>query len=257
MKLDIDILTESIKSVKIFRQRKKEREKTVKKIICAILLVSMLMLCFVSCESEEPTVDTNHPAPSMENVNLTSTSSIENVKKTDKPTNYVLIDVSGYGKILVRLFPNVAPQTVENFKNLVSEKFYDGIIFHRVIKDFMIQGGDPDGTGMGGSEKTIPGEFKSNGFTNNLLHVRGVLSMARTNDPNSASSQFFIMHEAAKHLDGNYAAFGYVVYGMDVVDDIAETRVDDGDKPIKDIVIRSIRFADVSNVNFDIKFDAQ
>ena len=206
----------------------------------------MLLLCLASCQDE-------HLAPGMNDLNLSSASSIENVKISDSETNYVLIDVADYGKILIRLFPNVAPKTVENFKELVSDKFYDGIIFHRVIQGFMIQGGDPDGNGYGGSDKEITGEFTSNGFTNNLLHIRGVVSMARTNDPNSATSQFFIMHKTTSSLDGDYASFGYVVYGMDVVDDIAKASVDQNDKPGNDIVMTSVRFADVSNVNFDIE----
>lgn len=129
------------------------------------------------------------------------------------------------------LYPEIAPKTVENFKKLVSEHFYDGLIFHRVIPGFMIQGGDPMGNGMGGSEKEIFGEFASNGFNNTLKHTRGVISMARAQDPNSASSQFFIMHEDAPHLDGNYAAFGKVTSGLDVIDRIANTPRDFRDKP--------------------------
>ena len=224
----------------------------MKKIISVILLLSALLLCFVACDSESE--NETHLAPGMNNLNFSSTSSIDNLKISEEPTNYVLIQVSGYGSILVRLFPNVAPKTVENFKKLVSEKFYDGIIFHRVINGFMIQGGDPDGNGFGGSKETIKGEFNSNGFTNNLEHIRGVISMARTGlDNDSASSQFFIVHKTYPSLDGEYAAFGYVVYGMDVVDEIASTVVDKNDRPGTDIVMRSVRFADVSDINFDIK----
>lgn len=138
------------------------------------------------------------------------------------------------------LYPDVAPKTVENFVSLIQDHFFDGIIFHRVIKGFMIQGGDPTGTGMGGSEKTIKGEFLSNGVVNELKHTRGVLSMARTMDPNSASSQFFIMHEDAPHLDGQYAAFGKVTKGMEVVDAIANTRTDFRDRPLEDQRIKTI-----------------
>ena len=138
------------------------------------------------------------------------------------------------------LYPDVAPKTVENFVSLIQDHFFDGIIFHRVIKGFMIQGGDPTGTGMGGSEKTIPGEFLSNGFVNELKHTRGVLSMARTMDPNSASSQFFIMHEDAPHLDGQYAAFGKVYEGIETVDEIANVRTDFRDKPLEPQCIRTI-----------------
>ena len=138
------------------------------------------------------------------------------------------------------LYPDVAPKTVENFVSLIQDHFFDGIIFHRVIKGFMIQGGDPTGTGMGGSKKTIPGEFLSNGFVNELKHTRGVLSMARTMDPNSASSQFFIMHEDAPHLDGQYAAFGKVYEGIETVDEIANVRTDFRDKPLEPQRIRTI-----------------
>ena len=138
------------------------------------------------------------------------------------------------------LYPNVAPITVENFVNLVKEKFYDGLIFHRVIRGFMIQGGDPTGTGMGGSSNKIKGEFLSNGVINELKHTRGVLSMARAMDPNSASSQFFIMHKDSPHLDGQYAAFGKITSGIEVVDEIAETKTDFRDKPLTEQKIKTI-----------------
>lgn len=134
----------------------------------------------------------------------------------------VEIDVADYGVITAELYPNVAPITVANFVSLVEEGFYDGLTFHRIISGFMIQGGDPKGNGTGGSEKTIKGEFSQNGVPNDLAHERGVLSMARSSNPNSASSQFFIMHEDAPHLNGAYAAFGRVISGMEVVDAICE-----------------------------------
>ncbi|MGN0370484.1 MAG: peptidylprolyl isomerase [Butyrivibrio sp.] len=132
------------------------------------------------------------------------------------------------------LYPEIAPNTVNNFISLVNKGFYDGLIFHRVIKGFMIQGGDPEGTGMGGPGYSIKGEFTSNGFTNNLKHTPGVLSMARAMDPDSAGSQFFIMHETSPHLDGSYAAFGKVINGMDVVNRIAEVRTDWNDRPMEE-----------------------
>ena len=135
------------------------------------------------------------------------------------------------GKIELELCPEAAPKTVENFLKLVGEGFYDGLIFHRVIPGFMIQGGDPQGTGMGGAKEKIVGEFRANGHNNTLKHTRGVISMARAFDPNSASSQFFIMHADAPHLDGQYAAFGKVVSGMDVVDEIASIPVGPSDRP--------------------------
>ncbi len=153
----------------------------------------------------------------------------------------IVIEMNDGGIIKVELDETAAPKTVENFRRLVSEHFYDGLIFHRVIKGFMIQGGDPTGTGMGSSGQTIPGEFASNGFNNPLKHTAGVISMARSMDPNSASCQFFIMHRDAPHLDGGYAAFGRVVEGMEVVDRIACTPTDFRDRPLSPQVIKSIR----------------
>lgn len=129
------------------------------------------------------------------------------------------------------LYPEIAPNTVNNFVSLVSKGFYDGLIFHRVISGFMIQGGDPKGTGIGGPGYSIKGEFSANGFKNDLKHEKGVLSMARAMDPNSAGSQFFVMHEFSPHLDGQYAAFGKVIEGIDVVDKIATVRTDYNDRP--------------------------
>ena len=138
------------------------------------------------------------------------------------------------------LYPEIAPTSVNNFVNLVQKRFYDGLIFHRVIAGFMIQGGDPEGTGMGGPGYSIKGEFASNGFKNDLKHTRGVLSMARSMRPDSAGSQFFIMHQDAPHLDGQYAAFGKVVEGMDVVDEIAAVDVNFNDKPLVDQVMKKV-----------------
>lgn len=135
------------------------------------------------------------------------------------------------GIIEIELYPEHAPKTVANFEKLVKAGFYDGLIFHRVIRGFMIQGGDPQGTGMGGAKEKIVGEFRANGHNNTLKHTRGVISMARAFDPNSASSQFFIMHSDAPHLDGQYAAFGKVVSGMETVDEIAGVPVGPNDRP--------------------------
>lgn len=142
--------------------------------------------------------------------------------------------------IKVELYPEIAKNTVNNFISLANKGFYDGLIFHRVIKGFMIQGGDPNGTGMGGADYNIRGEFKSNGFNNTLEHSRGVISMARAQNKNSASSQFFIMHQDAPHLDGEYAAFGKVIEGIEEVDKIASTRVDYMDKPVDDQRIKTV-----------------
>lgn len=152
----------------------------------------------------------------------------------------VQIEMENGGKIIVELYPDVAPITVENFISLAERGFYNGLIFHRVIENFMIQGGDPEGTGMGGSGKTIKGEFSSNGVKNDLSHERGVISMARSQRPDSASSQFFICHADAKYLDGQYAAFGRVIEGMDVVDAIAKTPTDKRDRPAEDQRMKTV-----------------
>ena len=199
----------------------------MKKIIALVLSVLMLTLALSSCGEKAP------------------------YEKSENETNYVLIDVKGFGQIVVELYPDVAPITVANFKKLVSESFYDGIIFHRVVEGFMIQGGDPDGNGSGGSSEEIYGEFAANGFNNTLGHSRGVISMARRSDSmDSASSQFFIMHQSTyqSSLDGQYAAFGKVVYGMDVVDKIATVETtynrwgSEKSVPVKDIVMKSVYF---------------
>ena len=143
----------------------------------------------------------------------------------------VTIEMENGGTIKAELYPEVAPNTVNNFISLIKKGYYDGVIFHRVISGFMLQGGDPKGTGVGGPGYSIRGEFTSNGFRNDLKHTRGVLSMARTMAPNSAGSQFFIMHADAPHLDGQYASFGKVTEGLDVVDAIASVRTDYNDKP--------------------------
>lgn len=152
----------------------------------------------------------------------------------------VIIEMDNGSQIKIELDPTVAPITVANFEKLVKEGFYDGLTFHRIIPGFMIQGGDPKGNGTGGSKENIKGEFASNGVNNPLKHTRGVISMARAMDPNSASSQFFIMHADAPHLDGQYAAFGKVVEGMDVVDQIANERTDFRDAPLTKVVMKRV-----------------
>lgn len=137
-------------------------------------------------------------------------------------TYFADIDIEGYGVITVKLDQDAAPITTENFVSLAEEGFYDGLTFHRIIAGFMMQGGDPTGTGMGGSDETIVGEFRMNGYSNDLSHTRGAISMARSMDPNSASSQFFIVHEDSTFLDGQYAAFGYVTEGIEVVDRVCD-----------------------------------
>ena len=152
----------------------------------------------------------------------------------------VTITMENGDVITAELYPDVAPVSVNNFISLIKKGFYDGLIFHRVIKGFMIQGGCPDGTGMGGPGYSIKGEFAANGFQNDLKHTDGVLSMARSMMPNSAGSQFFIMHKDAPHLDGAYAAFGKIIEGQDVVDAIAETATDYSDRPLEDQVMKTV-----------------
>lgn len=152
----------------------------------------------------------------------------------------VIVMKTNMGTIKMRLFPEKAPKTVENFVTHAKEGYYDGVSFHRVINGFMIQGGCPDGTGMGGPGYDIKGEFSQNGFKNDLKHSEGVLSMARTMIPDSAGSQFFIMHKNSPHLDGAYAAFGKVIEGMDVVNKIAETATDYSDRPLQPQVMKTV-----------------
>ncbi len=152
----------------------------------------------------------------------------------------IKITMADGGVMTLELYPEIAPKTVENFESLVNKGFYNGLIFHRVIAGFMIQGGCPEGSGMGGPGYSIKGEFSSNGFNNTLKHTRGVISMARAQDPNSAGSQFFIMHQDAPHLAGQYAAFGKVVEGMDVVDEIADMPTDYMDRPRLEQVMKEV-----------------
>ena len=152
----------------------------------------------------------------------------------------IMIEMENGDVMKAELYPDVAPVSVNNFISLINAKFYDGLIFHRVIKGFMIQGGDPEGTGMGGPGYSIRGEFRQNGFDNDLKHTEGVLSMARSMHPDSAGSQFFIMHKNSPHLDGAYAAFGKVTEGMDVVNRIAETATDYEDRPLENQVMQTV-----------------
>ena len=162
----------------------------------------------------------------------------------------VTIEMENGDIMKAELYPEIAPNTVNNFISLVKKGFYDGLIFHRVIAGFMIQGGDPEGTGMGGPGYSIKGEFSHNGFENNLKHTKGVLSMARSMHPDSAGSQFFIMHENAPHLDGEYAAFGKLTQGLDVLDKIAVIGTDWNDRPVVPQVLKTVT-VDTFGVDYD------
>ncbi len=226
--------------------------KTALKILCALL--ALTVVCGLVACSSGTKYDTSVTG---EGKNLRigevkkeiNSLSVSDFEETDKKSDYVKIKVQGYGEIVMVLREDIAPITVENFKMLVKDGFYDGTVFHRVIDGFMIQGGGLTVSGDDLVEKTaatIKGEFYANGITNNLKHIRGVVSMARADDADSASSQFFIMHAAASNLDAQYAAFGYVLAGMDVVDAIAKCEVDATDpnfpEPIEPVVIESITF---------------
>ena len=185
---------------------------------------------------EKPAANTNS-AETGKNVEMVPVSTSEYAQENDP---VVTITMENGGEIVLQLFPAAAPNTVANFVELAQSGYYDGLIFHRVIPGFMIQGGDPEGNGYGGPGYYIKGEFADNGHENNISHKRGVISMARSNAPDSAGSQFFIMHADANYLDGQYAAFGEVLSGIEVVDEIAAVKTDVGDKPVEDVVIKSI-----------------
>lgn len=190
----------------------------MKKII--ILVLSMVMMfAFASCGKD----DSDYLNENEETVASNTQTTTEWIEEDYGVSHLVEMKIKNYGVIKLELYEDAAPITVANFVSLVEDKFYDGLTFHRIIEGFMIQGGDPQGTGMGGSKKTIKGEFSSNGVNNTINHTKGVISMARSQMPDSASSQFFIMHKDSPHLNGQYAAFGRVIEGIEVVDDIATT----------------------------------
>lgn len=201
-----------------------------------LLMVTAIAMLIVAACGDDKTVDNDKQAATGDYANDVKENPI------------VTITMENDKKIVIELEPKTAPNTVANFISLVEDGFYDGLIFHRVIPGFMVQGGDPNGTGMGGPDYAIKGEFSSNGFENTLTHERGVLSMARSQHPDSAGSQFFIMTEAASHLDGQYAAFGKVTEGMDVVDEIVAAERDGNDKPLEDQKMKKV---EVDTKGFD------
>lgn len=208
----------------------------------SIAIMLMIPALLIGCGNSSVSNDSNSKSITDESTEDNSTESTENLP-------IATIEVEGYGIIKAELYPEIAPNTVNNFIYLANSGFYDNLTFHRVIKDFMIQGGDPNGNGTGGPGYSIEGEFTSNGIANSLKHTEGVLSMARAQDPNSAGSQFFIMTKAASHLDGDYAAFGKVISGMDVVHEIENVKTGSNDKPKEDIVIKSIN-VDTKGVDY-------
>lgn len=215
--------------------------------VFAVILCMMGLVLFAGCSKDnvpvEETAFTTETAKDATDEPAASTEPEAETKTTEEDEEVnITITMQDGGVMQLELYPEKAPKTVANFVKLAKEGFYDGLTFHRIIEGFMIQGGDPMGTGMGGSDENIVGEFASNGFPqNDIAHVRGVISMARAMDPNSASSQFFIMHEDAPHLDGQYAAFGMLTEGFDVLDRLAKTQVSfDGQTPLAKPVIESI-----------------
>ncbi len=203
-----------------------------------LIITAILSLALIGCSTSNKTSKEETNTGSNDNKEIYLSKETE---KNEGDKNPVATIEMEDGKIIkLELYPEIAPNTVRNFISLANSKFYDGLIFHRVISGFMIQGGDPEGTGMGGPDYSIYGEFTNNQFENTLLHTKGVISMARSNDKNSAGSQFFIMHGDTPSLDGDYAAFGKVIEGMDVVDSIAKVETGSDDRPKKDIKIKSI-----------------
>ena len=199
----------------------------MKKITVWLLTLALAAMMLAGCGSKTDTTDTTETTEATSAADETSDGAADTADTSEDEElltglHHVTIDVQDYGTISLELDADTAPISVTNFINLANEGFYDGLTFHRIISGFMIQGGDPNGNGTGGSEKTIKGEFSANGVENDISHVRGVISMARANDPDSGSSQFFIVHEDSTFLDGQYAAFGHVTDGMDVVDAICE-----------------------------------
>ena len=199
----------------------------MKKITVWLLTLAFAATMLAGCGSKTDTTDTTETTEETSAADETSDGAADTADTSESEElltglHHVTIDVQDYGTISLELDADTAPISVTNFINLANEGFYDGLTFHRIISGFMIQGGDPNGNGTGGSEKTIKGEFSANGVENDISHVRGVISMARANDPDSGSSQFFIVHEDSTFLDGQYAAFGHVTDGMDVVDAICE-----------------------------------
>lgn len=227
-------------------------KKTKVKFLSIITLISILLLSLSSCG---PKKSVDNSAADKETKSSNAASNNDSGKAT-APINtsgknpIATIEMEDGAKIKIELYPNIAPNTVKNFISLAQKRFYDGLVFHRVIPDFMIQGGDPEGTGEGGPGYSIKGEFKANRFTNDLKHERGVISMARTDEPDTAGSQFFIMVASAPHLDGYYAAFGKVIEGMDEVDKIVKVQRNENDRPLNPPKMKHVT-VDTFGVKYD------
>lgn len=222
------------------RQKKElEAQKKLKKTISMVLGGIAIFVVIVALIYFIPRLGVDKKASAGANTG-SSTAVAANSDYARETDPIATITMSDDSVIKVQLYPEAAPNTVANFVELANSGFYDGLTFHRVISGFMIQGGDPTGTGMGGPGYSIKGEFTQNGVDNHMTHTRGVISMARSSDFDSAGSQFFIMHKDSTYLDGQYAAFGEVIEGMDAVDAIAGVQTDSGDKPLEDVVIKSI-----------------
>ena len=211
----------------------------IKKISAIMVAAVILCTCFLmsGCGGDTESSSSEKATSAVSNEETTSAST----DTTDYKSSYTAtIDVKDYGKIEVELYEELAPITVKNFVDLAKDGFYDGLTFHRIITGFMIQGGDPVGNGTGGPGYSIPGEFSLNGYDNSLSHDPGVISMARSQHPDSAGSQFFIMHKKASHLDGSYAAFGKIIEGRDVVDNLAEVATDWSDMPLTPVIMEKV-----------------
>lgn len=215
-----------------------------KKIIILLSFILILNLAACSNTNKKDTTNNNSEFKKVDGNMKEGKIDDINFKESEEKTNYIKIEMIDNSIMLLELYPNSAPITVENFQKLVSEHFYDNLTFHRVVKNFMIQGGDPTGTGGGGASETIKGEFKNNGVNNTISHTRGTISMARSNNPDSASSQFFICDADSFFLDGNYAAFGHLIAGYETLDRIASVKTKN-EMAINPPEIKTIRFVTI------------
>src|SRR5699024_1308105 len=213
-----------------------------------MLIFLFLAIVAIGCGTQNEEQAEQQDANTETSETETEGNNNDNLSKEGNPV--VTITMENDEQIVIELYPDIAPNTVNNFISLIEDGFYDGLTFHRVIPDFMIQGGDPEGIGTGGPGYSIKGEFSSNGFTNDLKHTRGVISMARSQDPDSAGSQFFLMVSDSPHLDGDYAGFGEVTEGMDTVDEIVSVDRDDNDKPLEDQIMKKVE-VDTKGFDYD------